>query len=70
MTGTWEPTARFSLHVVLLDNILKSYVGDFPGGNLPANTGDTGLKSGPGTKISHATGQSSPWATTTEACEP
>ena len=65
-----EPTARLSPHVVLPDNILKSYVGDFPGENLPANTGDMGLKPGLGTKISHATGQSSPCAMTTEACEP
>ena len=37
--------------------------------NLPSNTGDmdTGLIPGQGTKIPHAVGQLSPWATTREA---
>ena len=34
--------------------------------NLPYNAGDTGSISGRGTKISHAAGQLSPHATTTE----
>ena len=34
--------------------------------NLPANAGDTGLVPGSGNKIPHATGQLSPWDTTTE----
>ena len=43
---------------------------DFPGGplvkNPPYHAGDMGLIPGLGTKIPHATGQLSPWATTTE----
>ena len=37
--------------------------------NLPSNTGDmdTGVIPGQGTKIPHAVGQLSPWATTREA---
>ena len=46
---------------------------DFAGGpvvkNLPSNAADAGLIPGRGTKISHAMGQLSLWATTTElAC--
>ena len=46
---------------------------DFPGGpvvkNLPCSAGDSGLITGWGTKIPHATGQLSPQATTTDpAC--
>ena len=43
---------------------------DFPGGpvvkNPPCNAGDAGLIPGQGTKISHAAGQLSLHATTTE----
>ena len=43
---------------------------DFPGGpvlkNPPSNAGATGSIPGRGTKISHAVGQISPHATTTE----
>ena len=46
------------------------YGWDFPGGpvvkNPPSNAGDVGSIPGQGTKISHATGQLSPHATTTE----
>ena len=35
-----------------LENMIKSWLGDFPGGavvkNLPANAGDTGSSPGPG----------------------
>ena len=46
---------------------------DLPGGpvvkNPPSNAGDAGSIPGQGTEIPHATGQLSPWATTTElAC--
>ena len=44
--------------------------GDFPGGpvvkNLPSNAGNAGSIPGWRTKIPHAAGQLSPWATTIE----
>ena len=47
---------------------------DFPGGpvvkNLPANSGNMGLISGPGTKIPHAMGQLGMCVATTEARVP
>ena len=43
---------------------------DFPGGpvvrNSPSNAGDVGSILGQGTKIPHAVGQLTPYATTTE----
>ena len=51
----------------------KIYLRDFPGGpvvkNPPSNARDTGLISGQGTKMPHASGQLRPCTTTTElAC--
>ena len=49
---------------------LKYLGGDFPSGrvvkNLPSNAGNLGLIPGRGTKTSHAAGQLSPHATTTD----
>ena len=54
----------------LLIYLKKLNHGNFPGGlaveNPPANTGDTGLTPGPGTKITHAEGQLGPCGKTTE----
>ena len=48
----------------------KNWLRDLPGGkvveNLPCEVGDMGSIPDQGTKISHATGQPSPWATSTE----
>ena len=50
--------------------LTESPVEDFPGGpvvqNPPCNAGGVGLICGQGTKISHASGQLSLWATTTD----
>ena len=50
--------------------LTESPVEDFPGGpvvqNPSCNAGGVGLICGQGTKISHASGQLSLWATTTE----
>ena len=49
---------------------LRMNPGDFPGGpvvkSLPANAGGTDSNPAPGSKIPHATGQLSLWATTTK----
>ena len=61
--------ARRIFRNILVD---KNYsnTGDFPGGpevkNPPSNAGDTSSVPGRGTKVSHAEGQLSPGATTTE----
>ena len=50
--------------------IKMDYLWDFPAGpvvkNLPSNAGSVGLIPSQRTKIPHAMGQLSPWATTTE----
>ena len=56
-----------------LQKKLTQHCRDFPGGpvvkNPPSNAGDAGLIPGRGTRITHAAGQLSPRATTTElAC--
>ena len=57
-------------HWELGDVSIKSWSRDIPGDpavkNLPSNAGDTSLIPGGGTKISQATGQLNPCASTTE----